>query len=67
MFGMRIGSNKTVTNLGAFVDKLKTTSQPIMANIAGNLQNTDVSEDLKADFDLAVDYGHSINTKELWS
>jgi hypothetical protein len=37
MFGMRLGSTKTVTNLGTFVNKLKLTSQPIMSNIAGNL------------------------------
>jgi hypothetical protein len=37
MFGMCTGSTKTVTNLGAFVDKLEETSRPIMAYIAGNL------------------------------
>lgn len=53
MFGMGNWSSKTVTNLGSLVNKLKTTSIPIMANIAGNLQNTDITDPaLLADFDL---------------
>ena len=68
MFGMVRGSNKSVTNLGKFVDKLKSTSAPIMSNMAGNLTNTDISDaSLLADFDLQVDYGHSINVKEIFS
>ena len=53
MFGMGNWTAKSVTNLGALVDKLKTTSMPTMANIAGNLTNTDISDPaLLADFDL---------------
>jgi hypothetical protein len=39
MFAAVLNSNKSVTNLGAFITGLKDTSNPVMTHIAGNLTN----------------------------